>query len=313
MKSDDFTNRLVLIKSLYKLALEQSNKAEPLNWFSILTFHDTVELFFELASEHLGVSASLKDLKFARYWDSVNTELKQKGKSELTQRISMEKLNNARVAFKHHGTSPSKATIEESRINVTNFLEENTSLVFGIKFSEISLIDLIQSEKSRISLNEAKRLLLDGKKEEAVDKIALAFEQLVDDYENSKRDFFGRSMFSFGDVGHFSTDNENLQEVKEYSDEMKSSLEKLQKSVKILTLGLDYRKYVKFKFLTARAILKIPGGDHEIQRMDRKSEGEPTDEDIEYCIDFIIESAIVLKEFDFELKFKKPRTLEDLM
>jgi hypothetical protein len=275
-------------------------------------FHDTVELFLELASEYLGVSAALKDLKFAKYWDIIDTELKQKGKRELTQRITMEKLNNVRVAFKHHGTSPSIATIEESRINVTNFLEENTSLVFSIKFSEISLIDLIQSEKSRISLNEAKRLLLDGKKEEAVDKIALAFEQLVDDYESSKRDFWGRSMFSLGPIGHFSTRNENLGEVEEYLGGMESLIEKLQESVKILTLGLDYRRYVKFKFLIARAILKIPGGDYKIQRMERKIEGELTDEDIEYCIDFIIESAIVLREFDFGLKFKKLPTLEDL-
>jgi len=47
--------RLAFIKYLYKLAVDQSRRPEPLCSASILTFHDAVELFLQLASEHLDV------------------------------------------------------------------------------------------------------------------------------------------------------------------------------------------------------------------------------------------------------------------
>jgi hypothetical protein len=317
MQKHELNRRLVHIKTLYELAVEHSRKVEPFSWFSILMFHDTVELFLELAAEFLNVSKSLKELKFPKYWGFLNQELKQKGKTELTQRIQMEKLNNSRIEFKHHGTEPSKVTIEDTRVNVTNFLEENMLSIFGVKFSEISLIDLIQNEKSRSSLKEAEALLQKGRTEDALDKIAIAFEQLVDDYESNKRDSYGRSMFSFPYIWRFDAKTEALGELERHFENIGNSIERLQEYVKILALGLDYRKYVKFQFLLARAILKIPNESgkierYEIQRLERKIEDALSKEDIKYCMDFVIESAIVLREFDFELKPRKFPTLEDL-
>jgi hypothetical protein len=74
---------------------------------------------------------------------------------------------------------------------------------------------------------------------EALTKIAIAFDQIIDDYESRKKFRYGRSPFFFGDpLEYYNTDGE----VKEF-------IEPMHEAMKILTLGLDYRRYVKFRLL----------------------------------------------------------------
>jgi hypothetical protein len=49
--------RLSIVKLLYKTGLEQSKQSESISFFSILTFHDSIEMFLKLASEHKGVKS----------------------------------------------------------------------------------------------------------------------------------------------------------------------------------------------------------------------------------------------------------------
>jgi len=313
MKADEAIQRLAFIKYLYKLGVEQSGKPDPFCWASVLTFHDTVELFLELASEYLSVQEPLKELKFPAYWDKLTPVLKNKGRGELTQRIAMAKLNEARIAFKHHGTPPSKSTIEYARVSVTNFLEENTPIVFNVELSKISLIDMVQCENSRGSLRKAQELLNSGSLEDALDKVAVAFVQLTDDYEVRKLSEYARSPFFFG--GSFSHSNgikavgPQFSELRMYVERVSEALANIQEAMKIISFGFDYRKYVRFKVLTP-TILRIPGGDYKIQRLQRH-QGTLTTEDVEFCVEFVIESAITLKQFDFEsetwTKYLKPK------
>ncbi|MFZ1959061.1 MAG: hypothetical protein WAU46_08295 [Methanoregula sp.] len=134
--------RLVFIKYLYTVAIQQSQQPEPLSSASILTFHDSIELFLELASEVNGVSKT--NIHFLEYWELLKSKLPNEG---LTQKMSMRRLNNARVSLKHHGTLPSKLNIEGFRVNSTNFFQENTPIVFGINFDKLSFSELIKDKK----------------------------------------------------------------------------------------------------------------------------------------------------------------------
>jgi hypothetical protein len=315
MDKQEVIRRLVFIKYLYNLGVEQSKKAEPYCWTSVLTFHDTVELFLLLAAEYLHISGkTLKQLTFLGYWDCIDPELKEKGKEGLTQRIAMEKLNEVRIAFKHHGTSPSLDTINSAKVNVGNFLEENSDLVFEVRFSEISLIELIQFEEARTSLKQAIQLFENGDIESAIDKIATAFHQLVDDYVDRKRDGYGRSEFdfpSFGSLRRADKFDRRQVEFREAFHDLDRGLERLNETTKMIALGIDYRKYLRFEKLTAREIERL-SGSYRLRRLDSKVEGKLTAEDVQFCIDFVIECAIILKENDFEFKPKKERTLADM-
>jgi len=291
MLDENVLKRLAFIRYLYNLAVEQSQRPEPMCSSAILTFHDSVELFLQLGSEHFGVSKKSKN--FMDYWQI----LKDEKQLELGQKVSMRRLNKARVGLKHDGNLPSRLAIDDFRISVTNFFDENTPLLFGVNFFEISLIELVQSEKVKNNLLEAEEYLIKGEYENSLDEVALAFRQLIDDYGHRKRDEFGRSPFFFGELLVF-VDSVSIGDsmVKTVPDEVIRSIEALQNAVKILSLGLDYRRYAKFRLLTP-VVMRFPGGKYYIQRIDRKK--EVTEEEVRFCIDFVIESAVLLQEFEF--------------
>ena len=306
MKVEESTRRLAFIKYLYNMAVEQSMKSEPTCVSSVLTFHDSIELFLELASEHLDIGKSGVD--FMEYWKLLKQKLKGDG---LTQKESIRQLNTARVGLKHSGIFPSKLAIEGFRASVTNFFEENTPTVFDVKFADISLIELVRCQAAKDSLKEAEENLKGKRIEDSLDNAALAFAQLVDDYESRKTDEFGRSPFFFGE-SMFPLDGSFIAgDFGGFIEKVKESLTVLRDAVKILSLGLDYRRYARFRLLTP-IVLRVIGGKYVIQRIQRGSRGNPTTEDVRFCVDFVIESAIILQEFDFEVEHGKHPTLGGL-
>lgn len=95
IKNDNVLRRLVFIKYLYKLGIEQSLKSEPICCISILTFHDAVELFLQLTSEYLNVGKKI--IHFMEYFTLISNKIEGK---DLSQKESIRRLNTARVSLK---------------------------------------------------------------------------------------------------------------------------------------------------------------------------------------------------------------------
>lgn len=301
--------RLAFIKYIYQLGVQQSEMAEPLHGVALLTFHDAAELFLQVASEYLDAGA--KQTNFMDYWELLSKKLP----TELGYKEAMRRLNKARVALKHHGTLPSKLDIEAFRATITNFFTDSTPLVFGIPFTAISLIDFVQPVEARDNLKEADQLIEESQLTDALDKIALAFQQMLDDYEVRKQDQFHRSPFFFGrdltfydsfsmgmDRSYYTgVERQRLEyerELAEFVDRVKESLEAIQEAIKILAMGIDYRRYTRFKFFTPH-IVRVMSGDYIIHRS--RNQEEAAAEDVRFCIDFVVETAIKLQEFDYSL------------
>lgn len=291
--------RLAFIRYLYQSGVSQSHAPAPLNCASILTLHDSVELFLQLASEHLNTGASQPS--FMDYWDILNRKL---GPDELEQKESMRRLNKARVALKHYGTFPSDLDIESFRASTTSFFQDNTRRVFGIDLDEVSLIEFVNPESARARLHEAQESIRRGDTLDALDKIAVAFTEIISDYEDRKRDRFEDSPFYFGrDLTFLSSFHMGLRPVDEkladFVDRVKESLEAMQDAIKVLALGMDYRKYSKFKRLTPN-VTRIPRGDLDLHRR-FDEEHAPSVDDARFCVDFVVESALALSEFDYSV------------
>ena len=320
MAPDEFvTKRLAFIKYLYASAVEQSRRPDPLCSASILMFHDAIELFLQLGYEYLG--ASKKSQSFMDYWDIISEKLP--AGVALSQKASMERLNKSRVGLKHAGILPSKTDLEGFVRVTASFFEENTKLVFGINFLEISLIELVECVNAKIDLNQAQKLLEDNKIEEALDNVALSFAKLLSDYKSGLRDKFGHYPFSFSGINSLicavTSDNSDFgDEVSSFSDDVESTLSdiddsvsELQNVIEIIILRIDYRRYVKFNLLTPKVrkqhmrkdvtepIVNNPKWTYKIQRAAPGSRGIPTIDDVQFCIDFVIESAMTLQDFTF--------------
>src|SRR6266487_3220116 len=119
-------SRLAYIRYLYTIGAQQSRQPEPLSSASILTFHDSVELFLQLASEVWNASPSTNQ-EFMGYWDILRPHIPG---GQLSQKESMGRLNTARSGLKHRGIWPNKGVIDELATSVTNFFEDNTPTVF---------------------------------------------------------------------------------------------------------------------------------------------------------------------------------------
>jgi len=162
--------RLAFVKHLHSLGMQQSLLAEPIRFASLLTMHDTVELFLCIACEHL--DAGKTDLPFTEYWNVLSPRLESPG---LTQQQAMQRLNRARVSFKHYGLMPSVTDFEGFRVTTTLFLEENTPTIFGMRFESISLVDLVDCAAARENLRAAERHLEEDKYKDAVVSSKIGF------------------------------------------------------------------------------------------------------------------------------------------
>lgn len=296
--------RLAFVRYLYQSGLSQSHAPAPMSCASVLCWHDSVELFLQLASEHLNVGAGQPG--FMDYWDLLNKKLNP---AEVGQRESMRRLNKARVALKHHGTFPSALDIEAFRAAVTGFYQDNTPLIFSISFDEVSLVDFVNPESARKKLTEAQQLIGQTRTLDALDNIALAYDEMISDYEARKRDASYRSPFYFGQdlsfhgsffMGLRGNVGTNERRLAEFVDRVKESVEAMQGAMKVLALGIDYRKYSRFRMLTPHVNHTYGGGVHVNRRF--KEEDKPSVDAARFCLDFVIDSAFALAEYDYTLE-----------
>jgi len=299
-----YLQRLSFIKYLFSIGLYQSNQPEPLYGASILSFHDSVELFLQLSLEKLNISKTTQN--FMDYWDIIDKELKN---TILSQKEGMRRLNKARVDLKHYGIIPSKLDIESFRVTTSAFSNENCPIIFGINFDDISLIDTIKFERPKNLLKQAKENFENGLIDKSLESLALSFEYLISDYEESKKDELNRSPFFFGEpmtnlksfyLGGIINED---RKIKEFVDKVSKSIEEIQKAIKILSFGIDYKKYAKFQSIVPYVVFSINNEPIFYVR-----EGMTlSKEDLEFCINFMVESALKLQEFDFELNIHRWR------
>jgi len=296
MEEKTIRRRLANIKYLYTQGMEQSYKPESLAWISILTFHDAIELFLQFTSEYLDIGKT--QVKFLEYWDLINSKL---GKSQLTAKESMRRLNRARVSLKHHGIYPSTLDLEGFRAEAANFFKDNTQLVFNIEFDEISMTDLIDNKDIVERIKEAELLNTQGNTSDALIEIAVAFSLVMKDYEDRIEKVAGYSPFSviedtesITSIGRYYWDkDEHDLEGKfgELVDNINNSIDSIREVVKILGLGIDFNRYIKFISLTPAIYWSRSGQSHASWRMRTRAD-DAKEDDVRFCIEFVIESAI---------------------
>lgn len=136
----------------------------------------------------------------------------------------------------------------------------------------------------------------------ALNNIAIAFAQLVEDYENQQQPsavspiIFGKSLLSNSQasrgISSRSTDD--------FFKSTSASIEALESAMNVVILGLDYRRYVKFQRLTPSIMSPRHKRDYVIYRSEQSEENSASMEDCRFCFDFVVECAIRLQDFAFE-------------
>ena len=287
--------RLATIKYLYNIGVQQSMQVDTIAGFSILSFHDCAEMFLLLVAENKGKRS---ETNFMSYWDSY---------SDLTLKESMRALKDRRVNIKHKGQFPSKSDIEISRITMTDFMEQNTPLQFGIEFKDISVSNLIFFENVKEYIDKAESFYNDGKLYDSLVNSKIAFIELLSTYESSKQKPYSfNSLLNIGEE----VDNDYKKLVgsdnscgASWFEKITKTTNKIREVLKITALGIDYKKYTYFEAITPNINVwwkneknyeAIPQEYYEKNHILRSV-------DCRFCIDFVIDNALKLQEFDYDI------------
>jgi hypothetical protein len=286
-------NRLAKIKYLYKIGIEQTKQNGAFAGFSILAFHDSAEMFLLLVAENNGKKGASK-LSFMEFWSEF---------PELTMSASMERLKDRRVSLKHHGLFPSASDIEESRITITQFLRENTIKQFGEDFESISLADLIEFSNIKEYVKKAESFLAENNIYECLCNTRVGFEELLSTYESDKMQWY-RSILNIGE--RIDDSYKNVVSSKDVSksrwfNQVTKTTNALRDVLKISALGIDYKKYALFCFITPSYTPTCSPTGERGYILGATETLSIKPEDCQFCIDFVIDSALKLQEFNFDI------------
>lgn len=320
--------RLSFIKYLKKKADEASIGPAPNPSASILTLHDSVELYLYLAAEHLNVSKPT-NIKFMEYWGRISPKLSEE--EELSHKESMERLNRARRNLKHAGNRPHESDVISYRIATDEFFRENTPKIFDIDFDGISLVSLIEFDETRDYLEEAEEARNNNQFDKALELCAIAFQSMLREMKKFSRKELGYSPF-YSNRGHRSSYmgsmrsggyntsiwaanyEDNLArtlgslsskvndlgiEVSDLSDEVEKisrDLGTIEGELEVISLGIDYMEYSRFRHVTPNVVVSVSG--ETLVRSDAEDEFI-NDEEANYCLNFVIESTLKVQDLVF--------------
>lgn len=294
--------RLAVIRLLLSRAEEESYQAPPFCWDSLNGLHDVVEMFLLLGAEVLEAKVTDR-MPFLQYWDA----LSEKMDGPLGYRNQMRRVNHARVGFKHHGNVPSSRTLEEARTWVHAFIYDETPRVFGMELDDVSLASFIASSEARQWLQSADCHWPDDPST-AFAGLYSAFDALIEDYAETKDGFVGRAPSWEGlrsAVEHLKRQRRGnaredpklqvIESLRSYDRAVEGSLLSLQSGLRIVAMGVDLRRHARFRALTPDVSRRASGG----RTWTHPAGMVRTQEEFEFCRDFVVTTALRLAEFDY--------------
>lgn len=81
----------------------------------------------------------------------------------------------------------------------------------------------------------------------------------------------------------------------QFVDAVRDMILSMDEKLNILVLGLDYKRYAKFRRLTPEVVMLPDGTYRPLPRARKKS---LTADDCEFCYDFVVETALRIQEMD---------------
>lgn len=316
-------DRLSMIKYIFTNSTTELNKPTPLSYSSLLLMHDAVELLMHLIVERydLGNHNSNKNLTFDKYWNVINdSDLVP----ELGSKTSLLRMNNARVAFKHHGTMPSKIDLISFHSMVNSFMNKTIKDFFDMNLSEISLIQLVHNDEVKTHLLKADRHIKNNEYKKSLTDSKIAFHYMIKNYESNKLTNRYNSIFSIFDSFDFRTsfnrgfnrisfgdkNYNDYRELENFIDSTTRTFTKMENIIKIIGYGIDYRMYSWFNAITPRLATSINGTIHIDETFDIE---KLTEEHADFGINFCIESYLKLINFDIHINTRDELDEENKM
>lgn len=289
--SADTAARLALIRYFHRSATEQMSQPEPLSALGLLTLQDGIELFCLLAVEHIAAEISEKT-QFLQYWDVLAKATPTP--VDLGFRQAMRRLNRARVAFKHHGTMPSRMDLQEFIAMSTDFFRENAFKVFGVDFDNLTMVDLVRFDSVRSLLREGENALVEGDLQTALLRCSAGYSELRRTYRagrwgrlESPLDLFKPSLMS-------SESSELADNLESFALEVETAFDQIDETLEALAIGVDVERLLNLRRAWPR-VRRV--GDVYVDNEAARSVRRPVPPQVvRESLDFVVECALLLQQ-----------------
>lgn len=309
MTKPDIIKRLAYIKLFYRIGVEQSTQAEALAFTSVLTIHDAIDWFMTLACLKNSITEAQKLAAITA------KDPKRKGKTNvylmdyftilpsLKHEADVNNINSLRNNLKHKFILPSQLGISETVNTARLFFEDNTKAIFSLNFDDISIIDLISSKEIKQLLTNAVDFQNKKDTENCVKEISKAYYELwqIDvAFIRSKKQFSYIDIYS---IPHLQIpqleDKPEIQMLKLYIDSIinayNRNFQELNDSMKIFALGIEYRKFLKFKSLIPSTSIKDSSGIYHVTKPNNLD--TITEDDLTFAIEFLVDCTLHVEKF----------------
>lgn len=265
----DLIKRVIYSKYLMKRATAlQAKNNELSSAEALLAAHDSVEMLTQVVADHVEVTLPRE---FKQFWKVI----KAKTNREPPREAAMDKLNHARVGFKHKGILPNPSIVSDALRNAVAFCEEISRDYLGLDFESVSLADVILVAEARDKIKEAERHSADGNFGQGIASLGIALDALMKD----ARERSGNALVGLIDV----TGRAFVLDPAAMS--LRFKLQKIAETVDMLILGIDVAPLRRFNQI---APIRQHAADGEVTIIWTRDETLLTAEDFDFCHAFII-------------------------
>jgi hypothetical protein len=226
--------KLVLVKQLFQHAIVQSHHySTPSRILAIITFDLASETLLKAVVGSLDPSKQPSD-DFNGLIQQAEQLLKKTSAAAIADLPKIRHVHSLRNDAQHKAKYPSSTDVQDARTYTRDFLSALCVVVWGINFEAISLTDLIQNARVKKHLEDAEKALASANFKVAVEQAAVGLHYTLAYVQSavSGRLAFKESGSSFA------------------SRDIRAALERMQRTLTCVALGLNYADYVKFRQLS---------------------------------------------------------------
>jgi hypothetical protein len=314
--------RLGYVRLLFDQAVSQSYAPPPLDFSSVLAFHDVMEFFFVIAVDHAGGNQDI-DLKNA-FVDNAK-KLRSADGTRMSCLDAVNRIGLDRNGFKHNGSIPGPDQIEGARRGATRFLEMNCPRFFGVDFDDISMLHIVTQDDVRARLTAARAAADVDDLHTAMAEVAIAFHQLLSDWGHGKRIGSSRETLHLSPYQdhrsrrsispwYQARDNDANRAISALVSSVISAFEEtdkelatLRRVLRVQVAGLDMARYARFSMLTPDVNMQRGG---ELYAVHLHGQYHYSAENYDFCEAFVVDSALRLGATDFNMWM--PETFGDV-
>ena len=285
MDEASLIRRLSLSRFIFQTGADALRRPGPYA-FGLATslFQDSVETLLRILAEAGRVNVGAH-VSFNALIDEVGGSYS----SVLEHKAALSRLNKARVNFKHHGISVSEEDAIHFRESTQAFLTEVTQNALDLDFQRASLVSVIGHRRTENWLLSAQEAVEAGCYREALEHAAIAFRIYLNARSVHRARVTSHRLWGPPPLDYRTADQQLKRSLTQLTKWTVSHFEELHKSIDLLRHDIDLMAYWRFRGVTPDVELSLT----DVHSIAWTSPADnPTQEDAEFCIDFVVDSAL---------------------